>query len=316
MKDQSTIVAKGKTPMEVGKNKHNVIRLADRLGTPDRKRKGFRRQLQKPRTRVIAITSGKGGVGKTNVVANLGYALSRIGKKVLILDGDLGLGNLDVLLGLTPSYNISHFIAGQKPISEIVKTGPAGLSILPASSGVQELTRLSKAQQGNIMKELDKYINSYDFMLMDTAAGISSNVMHFNISAQEIMVIVQPEPASITDAYALMKVMALKYSEKYFKLIVNTASGQNEAEEVHRQLSLVADRFLNITIDYFGYLPHDRNVLKGIRHQKLVSEMFPGSEASRQFGILAKKMISTVHYKCPDKDTNFFWKHLDLENHE
>jgi len=302
--------------MEVGKKAPNVIQLSERIGKQERKKRGFKKMLHKPRTRVIAITSGKGGVGKTNIVANLGYTLSRLGKRVLILDGDLGLGNLDVLLGLTPSYNISHFISGQKNIAEIVKPGPANLSILPASSGVQELTRLSKEQQASIMKELDMYINSYDFMLMDTAAGISSNVMHFNISAQEIMVIVQPEPASITDAYALMKVMAMKYGEKHFKLIVNTASGQNEAEEVHRQLSLVADRFLNITIDYFGYLPHDPNILKGIRHQKLVSEMFPGSEASRQFGQLAKKMISTVLYKCPDKDTNFFWNHLNLETQE
>ena len=253
-------------------------------------------------------------MGKTNIVANLGYALTQIGKKVVILDADLGLGNLDVLLGLTPSYNISHFLTGKKDISEIVKIGPGNMAILPASSGIQELTELSNGQQIDIMKELDGFVKSYDFLLMDTAAGISSNVMHFNISAQEIMVIVSPEPTSITDAYALMKVMAVKYAEKHFKLIVNEASDRKEAEEVHRQLSLVAERFLNITIEYFGYIPFDKNILKGIRHQKLVGEMFPGSESSRCFVLLAKKMLRSIHYKHPEKNTSFFWNHLTMDN--
>lgn len=288
----------------------NVIQLSERRQTRVPPKRRFRSGSPEARTRVMAITSGKGGVGKTNIVANLGYALSRMGKKVLVLDADLGLGNLDVLLGLTPSYNISHVVSGSRTIPEIVKTGPGGMAILPASSGVQELTQLSRKQQAEIMKELDRHVNAYDFMLIDTAAGISTNVMHFNISAQDIMVIVSPEPASITDAYALMKVMALKYSEKYFKLIVNSAEDRREAEEVHRQLSLVADRFLNITIEYFGYLPVDRNILKGVRHQKLVCEMFPGSDASRCFNLLAKKMLRSIQYKYPGNETNFFWDHL------
>jgi len=296
--------------MTGSKKTKNVIQLSERRVSRKSLKKRLKNKPPISRTRVLAITSGKGGVGKTNIVANLGYALSKMEKKVLILDADLGLGNLDVLLGLTPSYNISHFVSGQKSISEIIKTGPGNMSILPASSGVQELTQLSKKQQAGIMRELDKYVTSYDFVLIDTAAGISTNVMYFNISAQEIMVVVSPEPASITDAYALMKVMALKYSEKYFKLIVNSAADRKEAEEVHRQLSLVADRFLNITIDYFGYIPVDKNILKGIRHQKLVGEMFPGSEASRCFSLLAKKMLRSIQYKYPGKDTNFFWDHL------
>jgi flagellar biosynthesis protein FlhG len=288
----------------------NVIQLSERRLSRKPPKKRLKDKMPTARTRVLAITSGKGGVGKTNIVANLGYALSKMGKKVLILDADLGLGNLDVLLGLTPSYNISHVISGQKSIPEIIKSGPGGMSILPASSGVQELTQLSRQQQAGVMRELDHHVGSFDFMLIDTAAGISTNVMYFNISAQEIMVIVTPEPASITDAYALMKVMALKYSEKYFKLIVNSAENRREAEEVHRQLSLVADRFLNITIEYFGYIPVDKNVLKGIRHQKLVGDMFPGSEASRCFSLLAKKMLRSIQYKYPGEDTNFFWDHL------
>lgn len=296
--------------MKGNKLSENIIHLSERREKRDVMKNGRSKRSNRPITKVVAVTSGKGGVGKTNIVANLGYALTQIGNKVLIIDGDLGLGNLDVLLGLTPSYNISHFIAGQKSVSEIIKPGPGGMSILPASSGVQELTQLSGRQQTDILKELDKHLNDFDFVLMDTAAGISSNVMNFNISAQEIIVIVSPEPTAITDAYALMKVMALKYNEKYFKLIVNSVSDRPEAEEVHRQLSLVANRFLSITIEYFGYVPYDKNILQGIMHQKLVGELFPGAKASRCFDHLAKKMLRSVHYKQPEKNTHFMWDHL------
>ncbi len=257
---------------------------------PEKKKPKEKRKETK--TKVIAITSGKGGVGKTNIVANLGYSLSRLGKKVLLFDTDLALGNLDLFLGLTPHYNISHFLSGEKTIQEIIKeTKHENLYILPASSGVQKLTELSDKEQIKIINELDQHINFYDFVLIDTATGISSNVMHFNLSAQEIMFVVQPEPTSVTDTYALMKVMNLKYNKKCFKLIVNNALNPSEAKEVHQQMSLVTDRFLSVTMDYFGYLSHDKNILRGIRHQRLVSEMFPDSEASRQFGLLAQKLI-------------------------
>jgi len=158
-------------------------------------------------TRVIAITSGKGGVGKTSIVGNLGYAFAKTGKKVLILDADLGLGNLDVLLGLAPKFNLSHVILGEKSIEEILIEGPGKMKILPASSGIQELTSLTKDQKVQILKQLDSLIGSVDVLLIDSAAGISSNVMDFNATAQEIVVVVSPEPTSITDAYALMKVL-------------------------------------------------------------------------------------------------------------
>ena len=149
---------------------------------------------------VIAITSGKGGVGKTNIVANLGFALSQMGKRVLILDADLGLGNIDVLLGLTPKYNLSHVVMGEKVIPEIVIEGPMKLKILPASSGIQELTQLTEDQRTRILAELKLFLDPIDILLIDTAAGISSNVMYFNTAAQQILVVVTPEPTSMTDA--------------------------------------------------------------------------------------------------------------------
>jgi flagellar biosynthesis protein FlhG len=241
--------------------------------------------------RVIAITSGKGGVGKTNIVANLGYALCKAGQRVLIFDADLGLGNLDVLLGLTPRYNLSHVIEGSKNLSEIIVGGPGNVKILPASSGIQELTKLTPIQKLRIFNDLNTLLCSYDIVLIDTAAGISSNVLYFNASANEIMVVVTPEPTSITDAYALMKILSVKYQEKNFRLLVNLAKNIKEADEVSRQLSLVANRFLDVSIEYFGRVLVDDNVKIGIRKQKIVSEMAPMSQASRNFAELAHKLI-------------------------
>lgn len=248
-------------------------------------------KAQGPQARVIAITSGKGGVGKTNIVANMGYMLCKAGKRVLIFDADLGLGNLDVLLGLTPQYNLSHVIEGKKALSDIIINGPGRLKILPASSGIQELTKLTHAQRVQLFNELNLLLADYDVVLIDTAAGISSNVLYFNASAGEIMVVVTPEPTSITDAYALIKILSVKYQEKHFHLLVNQAKSEREADEVSRQLCLVVNRFLDVSIDYFGSVLADNNVKSGVRKQKVVSEMAPMSQASRDFFQLSDKLI-------------------------
>jgi flagellar biosynthesis protein FlhG len=251
--------------------------------------------------RMIAITSGKGGVGKTNIVANLGYALSRLGKNTMILDADLGLGNLDVLLGITPRYNLSHVIAGEKTIHDVTVLGPGNVKIIPASSGIQELTELSKRQRLQILNELNLLTDSVEILLVDTAAGISANVTYFNTTAQEIIVVVSPEPTSITDAYALMKVLSLKYSAKYFKLLVNLAPSMQEAYEIFRQLNLVTDRFLDISIEYFGHILFDDKVPKCVKRQKIVSEVYPDTKASRCFAALAKKLSCPSAPQSPTK---------------
>jgi flagellar biosynthesis protein FlhG len=293
---------------------NKVVSLSKKIAC----QKNFEDQKQdrnlKSNTRVIAITSGKGGVGKTNIVANVGFALSKLGKSVLILDADLGLGNIDVLLGLAPKYNLSHVIMGEKRIPEIILEGPGKIKILPASSGIQELTRLTKEQKIHILTELDRLISTIDILLVDTGAGISSNVMYFNTTAQEIFVVVTPEPTSITDAYALIKVLSIKYSEKEFKVLVNMAANVKEAREVFRQLSLVADRFLNISIEYIGYVLFDEKITKGVRIQKIMSEIYPDAKASMCFNSLAKKICESAIPKLPNGGTNFFWKHLLQKN--
>ncbi len=262
---------------------------------------------------VIAITSGKGGVGKTNIVANLGFALSQMGKKVLILDADLGLGNIDVLLGLTPKYNLSHVVMGEKVIPEIVIEGPMKLKILPASSGIQELTQLTEDQRTRILAELKFFLDPIDILLIDTAAGISSNVMYFNTAAQQILVVVTPEPTSMTDAYALMKVMSLKYSKKNFKLLVNLAANSREAYEIFRQLTLVSSRFLDITIDYLGHVLVENKLTKSVKKQRLLCDLYPESAGSKCFFTLAEQICNLPLPNSLKGNSTFFWDKL-LEN--
>lgn len=273
-------------------NTNNIIHLDDHKSAGGGQRPKLRRNSNNRSTKIITITSGKGGVGKTNIVANLGYTLCRFGKKVLILDADLGLGNLDVLLGLAPEYNLSDVIHGDKQLADIIVEGPGRLKILPAASGIQELTDLSTDERYIFFSQLSQLIRDFDIVLIDTAAGISANVLFFNINADDILVVVTPEPTSITDAYALMKVLSVKYGTDQFKLVVNAAESEQEADEVYRQLSLVADRFLNIRIEYYGQVGLDEKLKKGVRQQKIVSEMAPLARASRDFSILSRKIAN------------------------
>jgi flagellar biosynthesis protein FlhG len=261
-------------------------------------------------TRVIAVTSGKGGVGKTNIVANLAYTLTQCGQNVLVFDADLGLGNMDVLLGKAPRYNLSHVIKGEKNIEEIIVRGPGGMLILPTSSGVQHMTELTPAQRIRVLSALDTLMKGVDVLLIDTAAGISSNVMYFNVTAQEVIVVVTPEPTSITDAYALMKVMSLKYQEKKFNLLVNMVSGEAEAKDVYRQLSMVSQRFLDISIDYLGYIPRDKELTRCVRGQQLIREKRPSAAASRSFDTIARSLSAIPAPRLPAGYASHFWKYL------
>lgn len=261
--------------------------------------------------KVIAVTSGKGGVGKTNVVANLAFALASLNeKKVLVLDADLGLGNLDILLGLAPRHNLTDVIAGRKRIHEIIVEGPGGMKILPASSGIQEVTALSAGYRANLLTQLDELEQEIDYLLIDTAAGISSNVTFFNAAANEIVVVTSPEPTAITDAYALMKVMSRKYGASRFQLLVNSVKSETEAKGVYGKLSSVADRFLNITIDYLGFIQHDPTVTRAVREQRAIAEKYPGSPASLGFKRLARQVLKRDGQVAPDGNIKFFWKRI------
>lgn len=263
------------------------------------------------RIRIISVTSGKGGVGKTNVVANLALALCNMTKRVLILDADLGLSNMDVMLGLNPRYTINHVLKGEKRLDEIIITAPGGVKLLPAASGIQELTELDSSQRLFLLNELDSLQDLFDVILIDTGAGISSNVMYFNFAAMEKVVVVTNEPTSLTDAYALIKVLNSKYQQKRFKVLVNAVRNAVEADRIYRNLSLVADKFLvSPSLDYLGWIPYDKLVPTAIRNQQTVLRMYPNTPASKSFLEVANTLISSDDGSIFEGDIKFFWRKL------
>lgn len=260
--------------------------------------------------RVVAITSGKGGVGKTNVTANLAVALAHLGRRVMVLDADLGLGNLDVLLGLTPAFSLADVLAGQRRLSEVLVTGPGGITVLPAGSGFQNLTALSDYQMRELHSEMDELQERTDVLLIDTGAGIGRNVTAFATMAQDIIVVASPEPTSLTDAYALMKVLSTQYGERRFRLLVNMTHFATEGRDVYRKLSLVAERFLHISMDFLGSIPFDARVTEAVCRQRALVELYPQSKAAQAFVQLAHDLVDWPPPDGPKGGLQFFWQSL------
>ncbi len=261
--------------------------------------------------KVLTITSGKGGVGKTNVVANLAVGLQAKDQNVLVFDADIGLGNVDILLGLAPKFNLQHVLFGQKSIEEIIVEGPGGINILPATSGVQELTQLNKEERLVLVEELDRVSAGYDFLIFDTGAGISSNVTYFCCAAHEIVLIVTAEPTSMTDAYALMKVLHQKHDQKRFRIIINSIKSEKEAKEIFRHLLAVTDRFLNaVSLEYMGYMIHDPSVAKAVRQQKPFLDIYPYSKVSQCINDLCVGLIEENKSSMSEGERAFFWNNV------
>ncbi|MCZ6749850.1 MAG: MinD/ParA family protein [SAR324 cluster bacterium] len=244
--------------------------------------------------RVIAITSGKGGVGKTNIVVNLCIALTKLGRRVLLLDGDMGLANVDVLLGLTPKYTLEHVLKGQKGINDIVLEGPHGIRLLPSSSGMSELSEMNFEQQMFLFRELSQLDEQIDYLFIDTGAGVSSNVLRFNASANEILVIANSEPTSITDAYALMKLLSIKYHIRDFGLVANSVQSDREGLAVYNRLNAVCRQFLQVNLSYVGSVPFDQSVRKAVRRQRPVIDLYPFSPAGKSITNLAASLDASL----------------------
>jgi len=259
--------------------------------------------------RVVSVTSGKGGVGKTNIVGSLAMALSRLGQKVMVLDADLGLANIDIIFGIHPAYNIGHVIDGEKTLSEIIVEGPAGVRIIPAGSGFMNLTHLTEGQKLSLLSEFETLGDGLDILLIDTGAGISQNVIYFNLAADDCIILATSEPTSITDAYAMMKVMAVDHGTKHFKLLVNMVKDAREAKSVYANLSRATDQFLpDIAIEYIGYIPGDELVKKAIKKRKPVMELYPGAEFSKMIEKTAKNLIDWPRRTESDGNIKFFLK--------
>ncbi len=245
--------------------------------------------------RGLAVASGKGGVGKTNTVANLGYALSSMGKRVLVLDADMGLGNIHILLGLAPRYTLQHVISGERGIEDIIIRGPGGLDILPAASGTRKFSNLTGEEMLTLKTELEVLESNYDFILFDLGAGISSNVTYFCSAAKDVAVITSSEPTSFADAYAFMKVLSRDFDKRDFKLIVNSVKSKKESLDVFSRLSQVSDRFgLDIRIDLLGHIVHDPVVSTAVRRQMLFTEKYPNSPAAMCIYDIADNLVRTL----------------------
>jgi len=250
---------------------------------------GLRRMANPRPVKVIAVTSGKGGVGKTNVSVNLSMALSQSGKDVLLLDADLGLANVDVLLGVRPKYTLADVIDGSRTLEEIIVNGPEGLKIIPASSGFQNMAELDTMQHAGLIRAFSELSHSIDVLVIDTAAGISASVTTFARAAQEIIVVVCDEPTSITDAYALIKVLNKEHGVCRFRIISNMVQGVQEGRDLFAKIVAVTDRYLDVQLDFMGVVPFDDYLRKAVQKQKAVVDVYPRSKSAMAFKTLSQK---------------------------
>jgi flagellar biosynthesis protein FlhG len=251
---------------------------------------GLRRMMSSQPIRVIAVTGGKGGVGKTNISVNLGVALSEQGHKVLLLDADLGLANVDVVLGLHPEYDLSHVLSGERTLEEVIVEGPAGLRLVPAASGLQSMAELSTTQHAGIISAFSEIGTDIDTMIIDTAAGISDTVISFSRAAQEIVVVVCDEPASMTDAYALIKLLNRDYGVDRFRILANMVRTPQEGMDLYNKILRVTDRYLDVMLVFAGSVPYDEALRKAVKAQNPVVVASPRSKAAQAIKSLARKI--------------------------
>jgi len=260
--------------------------------------------------KVIAVASGKGGVGKTNVSINLALALAEAGKRVMILDADMGLANVDVLLGISPMYNLSHVLNGDCSLDDVIVTGPRGVQIIPAASGVRRMAGLGAQEVAGLVTGFNEIGHGVDVLIVDMPAGIAETVTTLSRACNEVLVVVCDEPASITDAYALIKVLNRDFGIRRFRVLANMAHSQREGAELFAKLSLVANRFLDVSLEYVGSIPNDEYVRKSVQKQKAVMEAYPGSRSSRAFKKLGESVDKWPVAEYPQGHLQFFFERL------
>jgi flagellar biosynthesis protein FlhG len=253
---------------------------------------GIRRMNKTNPVRVIAVTSGKGGVGKTNLSVNLGLALAEQGKRVALLDADMGLANVDVLLGMYPKFNLSHVLKGEKTLNEIIVTGPSGLQVIPASSGLQHMSDLSTVEQAAVIRAFSDIDQDLDVLIVDTAAGISSSVINFARACQEVIVVVCDEPTSLTDAYAFIKLLNRDYGLSRFHILTNMVQSAQQGQNLFQKLTKVTDRYLDVTLQFAGAVPYDEYLRKAVQQQSPVIAAYPRSKASLALKNVARQINS------------------------
>lgn len=259
---------------------------------------------------VISVTGGKGGVGKTNVSTNLGVSLAQMGRRVVLLDADLGLANVDVLLGLSPRKTLEDVLSGSCSIEDILIAGPAGIKIVPASSGIQRMAQLGPVEHAGLIHAFSELSEQIDVLIIDTAAGISDSVVSFVRASQEVLVVVCDEPSSITDAYALIKLLNKEYGVDRFRVVANMTRSAVEGKNLYHKLSQVTERFLDVTLHYEGHIPFDENIRKAVQRQKVIVEFAPRSKAAQAMVKLAEKVDTWPLPSTPRGHLEFFVERL------
>jgi len=260
--------------------------------------------------RIFSITSGKGGVGKTSLICNMALEFGRMGRRVLLIDADMGLANVDIMMGLKPEANLAQMFSGEAELADLLIEARPNVTVLPAASGVQEMTHLEDGQILQLVESLDDLDMTFDIVLVDTGAGIGKNVLHFNAAAGDVLVVSTPEPTSMTDAYAVMKVLSTAHGVKRFRLVVNQVDSRKQGLRVYRRLTNVADQYLDISIDFAGFVERDANVSKAVIDRALLMEAYPESPAAACIRTLVEDLLRDEDARPPSGNLQFFWKRL------
>lgn len=271
---------------------------------------GLRRLAASKAPSVIAVTGGKGGVGKTHVSANLAYAFQRAGRQTLLLDADLGLANLDVVMGLRARLNLEHVVSGHCDLADVLLTGPAGLRLVPASSGSSAMANLDERSTAGLVHSFSALLEPIDVLLIDTPAGIGPGVLTFGQAAHDVLVVVCDEPAALTDAYGLIKALSLRDPRTRFQILANRVVRPGSGRDLFAKLARVVDRFLDARLGYWGEVPEDPYLVRSARRQTLVSEAFPSSPSSQAFKKLAQRADKEITAEGVRGHLEFFVERL------
>ncbi len=267
-------------------------------------------QAQSAVTRVISFTSGKGGVGKTHTVVNTAISLAAQGHSVLVLDADMGLANVDVLLGIQPKGTLHEVLKGKCSLDDILIDAPGGISIIPAASGIEEIQNLGSGEKLLLMSEIERVAHRYDFLLIDTPAGIGSDVMYFNNAAAQIVCVITGEPTSLTDSYALIKVLSSEYAEREFSIVVNDVASEAEAKIAFNSLTKAVGKFLQVETRFVGWIPSDNQVRQCIMERRPLALAFPSSPAARAILETSKSLVYSARRNRVKGGMQFFFRQL------
>jgi flagellar biosynthesis protein FlhG len=256
--------------------------------------------------KVIAVSGGKGGVGKTHVAVNLAITLSQMGKKCILFDADFGLSNVDIVLGLKPQLTLLDVVEGNATLQSILIDGPAGLKILPGASGVERMAHLNAQESFGLIQDFVSFYKDYDYLIVDTAAGISSTVVRMAAASDDVLIVAGDDPASLTDAYSMIKVLNRTYHIDKFKVLINRVNSHSQAEQIFAKLTRVADQYLSVVLQLIGWIKEEPLVKKALKKQQALVCAYPTSDGAKRYQHLASEIIQLPNFNIANGCTQFF----------